>query len=55
MNRFTIFNSIAAVIGSLIALIVLTMIITRKPMALPALPFVCAGALAGYIVSLFLV
>jgi len=54
MNRFTIFNSIAAVIGSIIALIVLTMIITRKPMALPALPFVCAGALAGYIVSLFL-
>ncbi len=54
MNRFTIFNSIAAVIGSMIALIVLTMIITRKPMALPALPFVCAGALAGYIVSLFL-
>jgi len=54
MNRFTIFNSIAAVIGSLIALIVLTMIITRKPMALPALPFVCTGALAGYIISLFL-
>jgi presenilin-like A22 family membrane protease len=54
MNRFTIFNSIAAVIGSIIALIVLTMIITRKPMALPALPFICTGALAGYLISLFL-
>ena len=54
LNKFTIFNSIAAVIGSMISLLLLTMIITRKPMALPALPFVCAGALVGYLVSLFL-
>jgi len=54
LNSFTIFNSIITTAGSLVALIVLTLIITKKPMALPALPFVCTGALAGYIISLLL-
>ena len=52
LGRFTIFHSIFSIVGSLIALVILTMIITRKPMALPALPFVCSGSLAGYIISL---
>ena len=54
LNKFTILHSIITVAGSLIALIVLTVIITRKPRALPALPFVCTGALAGYLVAIFL-
>lgn len=54
LNGFTIFHSLITMAGSAIALIALSMIITRKPMALPALPFVCSGALAGYILSLFL-
>jgi presenilin-like A22 family membrane protease len=54
LNSFTILNSIITVIGSLVALIVLTIIVTRKPMALPALPFVCTGALAGYLISLLI-
>jgi presenilin-like A22 family membrane protease len=53
MNQFTIFHSLMSLAGSIVALIVLTLIITRKPMALPALPFICSGALAGYIISLF--
>lgn len=53
LNKFTIFHSIISMIGSLIGLLFLTFYITRKPQALPALPFVCAGALAGYLVSIF--
>jgi presenilin-like A22 family membrane protease len=53
LNKFTIFHSLITITGSLIALIILTVIITRKPMALPALPFICSGALAGYLISLF--
>ncbi len=55
LNSFTILNSIITVIGSLVALIFLTIVITRKPMALPALPFVCTGALAGYLISLLII
>jgi len=55
LNKFTIFHSIITVIGSLIALIILTLLITKKPRALPALPFVCTGALTGYLVSIFII
>jgi presenilin-like A22 family membrane protease len=54
LNSFSILNSLMAMAGSVVALIILTLIITRKPMALPALPFVCSGALAGYILSLLI-
>ena len=54
LNSFTMLHSLMTMLGSLIALIVLSAFITRKPMALPALPFVCSGALAGYILSLIL-
>jgi presenilin-like A22 family membrane protease len=54
LSKFTILHSLITVAGSIVALIILTTIITRKPMALPALPFVCSGALAGYIISLLL-
>ena len=54
LNKFTIFHSIISIIGSLIGLLLLTFYITRKPQALPALPFVCSGALAGYLVSIFI-
>ncbi len=53
LNNFTIFHSVITMIGSMIGLLFLTFYITRKPQALPALPFVCTGALAGYLVSLF--
>ena len=52
LNKFGIVSSIFIIAGSLLSLVALTLIITRKPMALPALPFVCSGALAGYILSL---
>ena len=54
LNRFTIFHSIIIMIGSLTGLLLLTIYITRKPQALPALPFVCTGALAGYLISLLI-
>ncbi|NIM46836.1 MAG: hypothetical protein GTN40_01615 [Candidatus Aenigmarchaeota archaeon] len=54
LNKFTIFHSIITVIGSLIGLLLLTIYITRKPRALPALPFVCTGALVGYLISIFI-
>ncbi|NIO44121.1 MAG: hypothetical protein GTN36_01005 [Candidatus Aenigmarchaeota archaeon] len=54
LNKFTIFHSIITVIGSLIGLLLLTLYITRKPRALPALPFVCTGALSGYLISIFI-
>jgi presenilin-like A22 family membrane protease len=52
LNRFSILHSLFSIAGSAVALLVLSVIITRKPMALPALPFVCAGSLAGYLLSL---
>ncbi|MFW9853175.1 MAG: presenilin family intramembrane aspartyl protease [Candidatus Thorarchaeota archaeon] len=54
LNKFTILHSIITIIGSLIGLLFLTVYITRKPRALPALPFVCSGTLAGYIVSMLI-
>lgn len=53
LNKFTIFHSLITMIGSLIGLLFLTFYITKKPQALPALPFVCTGALAGYLISIF--
>ncbi len=53
LNKFTIFHSMITVIGSMIGLLLLTFYITRKPRPLPALPFVCTGALSGYLISIF--
>jgi len=53
LNKFTMLHSVITVIGSLIGLLLLTIYITRKPRALPALPFVCTGALSGYLISIF--
>jgi presenilin-like A22 family membrane protease len=54
LNMFGIISSLFIIAGSLVSLVALTLIITRKPMALPALPFICSGALAGYILFLIL-
>jgi len=54
LSKFSLINSILTTIGSAIALTFLIFYMSKKPRPLPALPFVSLGALAGFLISLFL-
>jgi len=54
LSKFTILHSILTVIGSAIALTGLIYYMTKKPQALPALPFITLGTLSSFIISVIL-
>jgi presenilin-like A22 family membrane protease len=55
LSKYTIMNSIITMVGSLAGLLFLIFYITRKPQALPALPFISLGTLAAFVISIFVV
>jgi presenilin-like A22 family membrane protease len=54
LNKFSIINSLAAIIGSTLALLGLIYFMSKKPRPLPALPFITFGAFAGFLLSFML-
>jgi presenilin-like A22 family membrane protease len=54
LNKFSIINSISAIIGSTIALLLLIYFMSKKPQPLPALPFITFGTFAGFLISLLI-
>jgi presenilin-like A22 family membrane protease len=54
LNKFSIINSISAIIGSTIALLLLIYFMNKKPQPLPALPFITFGTFAGFLISLLI-
>jgi len=54
LNKFSLINAIASVIGSTIALILLIYFMSKKPQPMPALPFITFGTFAGFLISLII-
>ena len=54
LNKYTLFNSLLSIIGSSIALTLLMYYMSKKPQALPALPFITLGTLSGFLFSLII-
>lgn len=54
LNKFSLINAIAAIIGSAIALFSLIYFMSKKPRPLPALPFITFGTFSGFLISLLL-
>jgi presenilin-like A22 family membrane protease len=54
LNKFSLVNAIAAVIGSIIALLSLIYFMSKKPQPMPALPFITFGTFAGFLISLLI-
>jgi len=54
LSKFSIINSLAAIIGSTLALLGLIYFMSKKPRPLPALPFITFGTFAGFLISLLL-
>jgi len=54
LNRFSIINSLGAILGSTLALLGLIYFMSKKPRPLPALPFITFGTFAGFILSFML-
>jgi presenilin-like A22 family membrane protease len=54
LRNLTIINSLFSILGSTIALILLIYYMTKKPMPLPALPFITVGTLSGFLISILL-
>ena len=54
LSNFSLINSIAAIIGSTIALLSLIYFMSKKPQPLPALPFITFGTFAGFLISLLI-
>jgi len=54
LSKFSIINSISAIIGSTIALLLLIYFMNKKPQPLPALPFITFGTFAGFLISLLI-
>ena len=54
LNKFSIINSLASILGSTLALLGLIYFMSKKPMPLPALPFITFGTFAGFILSFML-
>jgi presenilin-like A22 family membrane protease len=55
LSKFTILNSLFSIIGSTIALFLMIYFMSKKPRPLPALPFITAGTLAGFLISLLII
>jgi presenilin-like A22 family membrane protease len=54
LRSFTIVSSILSIIGSTVALLLLIYHMSNHPRALPALPFITVGTLAGFMISMLL-
>ena len=54
LSRFTILNSLMTILGSTIALFLMIYFMTKRPMPLPALPFISVGTLSGFLLSLLI-
>ena len=54
LNKFSLINSIASIIGSTIALFALIYFMSKKPQPMPALPFITFGTFSGFLISLIL-
>lgn len=55
LSRFTILNSLITILGSTVALFLMIYFMTKRPVPLPALPFICVGTLSGFLISLLIV
>ena len=54
LNKFSLINAAAAIIGSTIALLFLIYFMSKKPQPMPALPFITFGTFAGFLISLII-
>jgi presenilin-like A22 family membrane protease len=54
LRSYTILNSLMTIIGSTIALTLMIYYISKKPRALPALPFISVGTLLAFVFSLLI-
>lgn len=54
LNKFSIINSLAAIVGATLALLGLIYFMSKKPRPLPALPFITFGTFAGFLISLLI-
>jgi presenilin-like A22 family membrane protease len=54
LNKFSLINAIAAIIGSTLALLSLIYFMSKKPQPMPALPFITFGTFAGFLISLLI-
>jgi presenilin-like A22 family membrane protease len=54
LNKFSLVNAIASIVGSTMALFFLIYFMSKKPQPMPALPFITFGAFAGFLISLFI-
>jgi len=54
LSGYSIVNSVYVIMGSAAALLSLIYYIKKKPMPMPALPFITFGALSGFLISLVL-
>lgn len=54
LRSFPPINSLFTIIGSTIALMLLIYFMSKKPRPLPALPFITAGTLTGFIISMMI-
>jgi presenilin-like A22 family membrane protease len=54
LNKFSLMNAVASVIGSTLALFFLIYFMSKKPQPMPALPFIAFGTFAGFLISLLI-
>jgi presenilin-like A22 family membrane protease len=54
LNKFSLINSLASILGSTLALLGLIYFMSKKPRPLPALPFITFGTFVGFLLSLML-